>query len=86
MSPPAPKHISDNIIGTLSEIVEPLNIITDWNSTFWVVNPGWPTILEQVRSDLALDEEKLKVTRHVLADYGNIMSATIFFMLGEMRK
>jgi chalcone synthase len=86
MSPPAPKHISDNIISTLSEIVEPLNIITDWNSAFWVVNPGWPTILEQVRSDLALDEEKLKVTRHVLADYGNMMSATIFFMLDEMRK
>jgi predicted naringenin-chalcone synthase len=26
------------------------------------------------------------VTRHVLADYGNMMSATIFFMLDELRK
>jgi len=86
MSPPAPEFISSGIINALSEIVEPLGIITDWNSAFWGVNPGFPAILEQVEADLALDKEKLKVTRHVLAEYGNMMSPTIFFMLDEMRK
>jgi len=86
MSPPAPEFISSSVADTLSEVVGPLGIITNWNSAFWAVNPCMPAILEQVEADLALDKEKLQVTRHVLSEYGNMMSATIFFMLDEMRK
>ncbi|KAJ4817954.1 Chalcone synthase-like protein [Rhynchospora pubera] len=86
MSPPAPELVSSSIVNTLSEIVEPLGIIRNWNWAFWAVNPCFPTFLKQVETDLDLDKEKLKLTRDVLAEYGNMMSATIFFMLDEMRK
>jgi chalcone synthase len=86
MSPPAPEKISRSIVSTLAEVVGPLGVISNWNSAFWAVNPAFPAILEQIEAELALDKEKLKATRHVLAEYGNMMSSTIFFMLDAMRK
>ncbi|KAL0376890.1 UNVERIFIED_CONTAM: Chalcone synthase [Sesamum calycinum] len=35
---------------------------------------------------LALKPEKLRSSRHVLSEYGNMLSACVFFVLDEMRK
>ncbi|KAK8643598.1 hypothetical protein V6N13_012886 [Hibiscus sabdariffa] len=80
-----PGLISNNIEKSLVEAFQPLGI-TDWNSLFWIAHPGGPAILDQVEAKLALNPEKLRATRHVLSEYGNMSSACVLFILDEMRK
>nr|ALI57120.1 polyketide synthase [Aquilaria crassna] len=58
----------------------------DWNSFFWVVHTGGVAVLDQVEAKLGLVQEKLGASRHVLSQYGNMLSASVFFVLDEMRK
>jgi len=80
-----PGIISKNIEKSLVEAFAPIGI-SDWNSIFWVAHPGGPAILDQVEEKLRLKEEKLRSTRHVLSEYGNMSSACVLFILDEMRK
>ncbi|KAI3469923.1 hypothetical protein Pfo_026586 [Paulownia fortunei] len=80
-----PCLISDNMEKSLKEAFEPLGI-SDWNSIFWIAHPGGRTILDQVEEKLALKPEKLRWSRHVLSEYGNMSSACVMFVLDEMRK
>ncbi|NP_001234036.2 chalcone synthase 2 [Solanum lycopersicum] len=80
-----PGLISKNIEKSLIEAFQPLGI-SDWNSIFWIAHPGGPAILDQVELKLSLKPEKLRATRQVLSDYGNMSSACVLFILDEMRK
>nr|Q9FSB7.1 RecName: Full=Chalcone synthase 3; AltName: Full=Naringenin-chalcone synthase 3 [Ruta graveolens]CAC14061.2 putative chalcone synthase [Ruta graveolens] len=80
-----PGLISKNIEKSLKEAFGPIGI-SDWNSIFWIAHPGGPAILDQVEEKLELKEEKLRATRHVLSEYGNMSSACVLFILDEMRK
>ncbi|CAN4095894.1 unnamed protein product [Withania somnifera] len=80
-----PGLISRNIDKSLREAFEPLGI-SDWNSIFWIAHPGGPAILDQVELKLGLKPEKLRATRQVLSNYGNMSSACVLFILDEMRK
>ncbi|XVE67600.1 hypothetical protein DITRI_Ditri09bG0001000 [Diplodiscus trichospermus] len=80
-----PGLISKNIEKSLVEALTPIGI-KDWNSIFWIAHPGGPAILDQVEAKLGLKEEKLRATRHVLSEFGNMSSACVLFILDEMRK
>nr|CDU44315.1 chalcone synthase [Cardamine glacialis] len=80
-----PGLISKNIEKSLDEAFRPLGI-SDWNSLFWIAHPGGPAILDQVEIKLGLKEEKMRATRHVMREYGNMSSACVLFILDEMRK
>nr|WFG05983.1 chalcone synthase 2 [Henckelia pumila] len=80
-----PGLISNNIEKSLREAFDPLGI-DDWNSIFWIAHPGGPAILDQVEERLGLEPQKLRATRHVLSEYGNMSSACVVFILDEMRK
>ncbi|WVZ07321.1 hypothetical protein V8G54_020667 [Vigna mungo] len=80
-----PGIISKNIEKSLTEAFAPIGI-NDWNSIFWIAHPGGPAILDQVEQKLRLKPEKLRSTRHVLSEYGNMSSACVLFILDEMRK
>ncbi|KAF6165241.1 hypothetical protein GIB67_030423 [Kingdonia uniflora] len=80
-----PSLISKNIEKSLTEAFTPIGI-KDWNSLFWIAHPGGPAILDQVELKLGLKEEKLRATRHVLREYGNMSSACVLFILDDMRK
>nr|4WUM_A Chain A, Chalcone synthase [Freesia hybrid cultivar]4WUM_B Chain B, Chalcone synthase [Freesia hybrid cultivar]4WUM_C Chain C, Chalcone synthase [Freesia hybrid cultivar]4WUM_D Chain D, Chalcone synthase [Freesia hybrid cultivar]AEO45114.1 chalcone synthase [Freesia hybrid cultivar]AEO45115.1 chalcone synthase [Freesia hybrid cultivar] len=80
-----PGIISKNIEKSLEEAFKPLGI-TDYNSLFWIAHPGGPAILDQVEAKIGLKPEKLRATRHVLSEYGNMSSACVLFILEEMRK
>ncbi|KAG6519345.1 chalcone synthase 2-like [Zingiber officinale] len=80
-----PGLISKNIEKSLAEAFKPLGI-SDWNSLFWIAHPGGPAILDQVEAKLALDKNKMKATRDVLSEYGNMSSACVLFILDEMRR
>ncbi|CAM8894236.1 unnamed protein product [Rhodiola kirilowii] len=80
-----PGLISKNIEKSLNEAFKPIGI-SDWNSLFWIAHPGGPAILDQVEIKLGLKDEKLKSTRQVLSEYGNMSSACVLFIMDEMRR
>ncbi|XP_078155845.1 chalcone synthase 2-like [Carex rostrata] len=80
-----PGLISKNIEKSLVEAFTPLGI-SDWNSIFWIAHPGGPAILDQVAAKLQLKKEKMRATKYILNEYGNMSSACVLFILDEMRK
>ncbi|MQL95602.1 hypothetical protein Taro_028275 [Colocasia esculenta] len=84
LSKDVPGIISSNIEGCLREAFAPLGIC-DWNSIFWAPHPGGRSILDHVEEKLGLKPEKLRASRRVLSEFGNMSSACVFFVLDEMR-
>ncbi|XP_027339239.1 chalcone synthase-like [Abrus precatorius] len=80
-----PQLIGENIEKSLEETFHPLGI-NDWNSLFWITHPGGPAILKQIEASLGLKAEKLRATKQVLSEYGNMSSACVLFILDEMRR
>nr|QOU08773.1 CHS2 [Triadica sebifera] len=80
-----PNLIADNIVECLTETLAPFGI-TDYNSVFYIVHPGGPTVLSGLEERLGLKKEKLRASRHVLSEYGNMWSPNVLFILDEMRK
>jgi predicted naringenin-chalcone synthase len=50
----------------------------------WAIHPGGPKILDAVAHALNLPEEALAPSREILAQHGNMSSATIFFILQKL--
>lgn len=80
-----PGLISKNIEKSLIEAFTPLGI-DDWNSLFWIAHPGGPAILDQIELKLGLTDDKMNATRQMLKEYGNMSSASVLFILDEMRR
>ena len=52
----------------------------------WAVHPGGPKIVSAVEESLELSREALAASRGVLADYGNMSSPTVLFVIDRLRK
>jgi predicted naringenin-chalcone synthase len=51
----------------------------------WAVHPGGPAILDAVEQALRLPPSALEASRAVLAEYGNMSSPTVLFILDRLR-
>jgi predicted naringenin-chalcone synthase len=51
----------------------------------WAVHPGGPRVLTAFGQAAGLEKEAMWASREVLAEYGNMSSATILFILERMR-
>ncbi|THU53001.1 hypothetical protein C4D60_Mb10t09840 [Musa balbisiana] len=80
-----PMLISNNLENCLLEAFKPLGI-TDWNEVFWVSHPGNWGIMDAIERKVGLKQEKLRSSRHVFGEYGNMMSATVLFVMDDVRK
>jgi predicted naringenin-chalcone synthase len=52
----------------------------------WAIHPGGPRILDTCRDALGLSESQLSESRRVLAEFGNMSSATVFFIIDRLRR
>jgi predicted naringenin-chalcone synthase len=52
----------------------------------WAIHPGGPKILDAVEESLLLTTDALAPSRGVFADYGNMSSPTVLFILDRLRK
>ena len=52
----------------------------------WAVHPGGPKILSAVEEGLGLPPSALAASREVFANYGNMSSPTVLFVLDHLRK
>jgi alpha-pyrone synthase len=50
----------------------------------WAIHPGGRAILDAVQTACALSREQLAPARHVLANYGNMSSASVMFVFSEL--
>jgi len=51
----------------------------------WAIHPGGPRILDAVEEAVGLDPGRAEVSREVLAQHGNMSSATVLFVLDRLR-
>lgn len=80
-----PAVVSGNIEKALREAFDQFNV-GEWNSLFWAAHPGGPAILDAVEAELGLDKKRLRATRQVLWDKGNMSSVCVLFILDELRR
>jgi predicted naringenin-chalcone synthase len=52
----------------------------------WAVHPGGENVINALRDTLGFTESQLRPTRQVLANYGNMSSPTVWFVLQEIQK
>ncbi|XP_047093540.1 bisdemethoxycurcumin synthase-like [Lolium rigidum] len=77
---------AQNIEQCLSAELERLGVDVEWNHLFWAVHPGIRAILDHIDGALRLEPGKLAASRTVLREYGNMLSATVIFVLDEQRR
>ena len=73
-------HLAPAVVAMLSAAgVSPAAVAS------WAVHPGGPRILTAVEAALELPADALAASRRVLAEHGNMSSATILFVLDRLR-
>ncbi len=50
----------------------------------WAVHPGGPRVIDAVGDALGLEEQQLQSSREVLAEFGNMSSPTVLFILDRL--
>ncbi len=69
-------HAQDFVDGFLAE-----HDLTRADVSHWGIHPGSTKIVDYLARELALRDEDVQVSHDVLAEYGNMSSATILFVL-----
>jgi predicted naringenin-chalcone synthase len=84
-------HLSPSVPTTLAKHIPPW--LDDWLSrtghtvaaiSSWAVHPGGPRVLSSLSDALGLGSAALTVSRKVLAEHGNMSSATLLFILQNL--
>ena len=83
LSPEVPSLIGNTLPETMTAFLEQHNL-TKEQITDWAVHPGGPRILLSVEQSLQLETDTLEMSREVLSQFGNMSSATIFFILESL--
>lgn len=77
-----PKMVGSSIEGVLKESFRKLGMDdVDWNSLFYAVHPGGRAVVDEIQQNLGLEEDKLRATRHVLREYGNMGAPCVLFVI-----
>ncbi len=80
-------YVPDIIQANIASVIQPLYHqyqITDKDIDYWAIHPGGRSILDKIEDSLELAPEQISASRKTLAEYGNMSSATIFFVLKEL--
>jgi predicted naringenin-chalcone synthase len=85
LSTRVPELIARNLRGWLDDWLG-ANDLTVASVGSWAVHPGGPRILAAVGEALGLGRAALDVSHSVLAEYGNMSSPTILFILDRLRR
>ncbi|KAL9261254.1 Type III polyketide synthase B-like protein [Drosera capensis] len=77
-----PRIIEDNMEAFCARLMGKIGLTSEeHDKLFWAVHPGGPAILNGIEKRLNLSPDKLSASRQALADYGNIRSNTIAYVL-----
>lgn len=77
-----PHLIEEDIAGLVENALK--NKLTKEEITHWCLHPGGRKIIDTIQNKLELTDENVAYSRKVLAEYGNMSSPTILFVLKEI--
>lgn len=78
-----PQLIEQDISSLVADALKQSNLSIH-DVKHWCLHPGGRRIVDAIQKQLQLPGEATTASRHVLNDYGNMSSATIFFVLKEI--
>ena len=78
-----PQLIEEDIALLVDEALEQQHINKS-EVTHWCIHPGGKRIVDCIQKKLSLSDADVQYSRNVLANYGNMSSATVLFVLKEM--
>jgi predicted naringenin-chalcone synthase len=85
LSPRVPQVIAEHLGGIVDRELSRIGLARN-DVGSWAVHPGGPRVLSCVEEALGLAPSALTASREVLASYGNMSSATMFFILERLRQ
>lgn len=80
-------YVPNIIEANLATAIQPLfdeYEMTPEDIFHWAIHPGGRAILDKVEQSFDLNPNQLNSSRNILADYGNMSSATILFVLADL--
>lgn len=80
-----PKLAANTAFESVSELLS-RNGLKIEDVDYWALHSGGDKVINEIKNKIGLDEEKLKFTRRVLAQCGNLSSPTVWFVLNEMQQ
>lgn len=80
-----PDVLAANVGDSVARLLGPQGLAVP-DVRFWGVHPGSSKILDYIQDRLGLAPAQLDHSRAVLREYGNMSSATIFFVLDEIMR
>jgi predicted naringenin-chalcone synthase len=78
-----PAIIESNLKDSINPLLDDYTLTPD-DINHWAVHPGGRAILDKVKQSYNLQEKQLASPRNILANYGNMSSATILFVLADL--
>lgn len=82
LSAEIPDLIEQNIANSIAPLMQQTGVKQE-DLGCWAVHPGGRAIVDKVVKAMHLDEKLVVSSRQILNDYGNMSSATIFFVLAH---
>lgn len=80
LSPDIPRLIGHHVRERLETFADVAN------TACWAIHPGGRAIIDAVQETLELSDEITEPSRRILRDYGNMSSATILFVIQELKR
>jgi len=80
-----PDLIQAHVAGWLGEWLNDQGVALE-DVRSWAVHPGGPRVLSAFGQSVGLEKDTMWASREVLAEYGNMSSATVLFILERMRR
>jgi predicted naringenin-chalcone synthase len=78
-----PELVSKTVAEVVADLLKPRGLGIE-DIKHWALHPGGAKVINSVGAELGLSQGQLKVTRDILAMYGNMSSPTVFFVLREI--
>jgi predicted naringenin-chalcone synthase len=81
------KYVPDIIQSNLDTALDPVYdqySVSKNEIDLWALHPGGRSIIDKIQESLGLNDEQIKSSRKILANYGNMSSATVLFVLKDI--
>lgn len=78
-----PQYIIGGVDAPVTEVLDRNNLTKD-DIDLWAIHPGGPKIIESSAASLGIDADTASVSWGVLAEYGNMLSVSLLFVLERM--
>jgi predicted naringenin-chalcone synthase len=78
-----PHHVKYAVAEAVRNVLEPHSLKVE-DIRHWALHTGGEKIINTLRDEIGLSESQLRATRKVLAEYGNMSSPTVWFVLNEL--